>query len=580
MASVLADRDPKQLRSHRWFGKDDLRSFAHRQRLQQIGLDRSEFLGKPIVAILNSWNGLSTCHSHLRERAQAVARGVRDAGGFPVEFPVLSLAEVMVKPTTMLYRNLLSMEVEEVLRSHPFDSAVLLGGCDKTGPGMLMGAMSLDFPVIFVPAGPMINGHWRGEKVGAGTHTRIFWDQYRSGAISQDEWIQLESSMTRSAGTCNTMGTASTMALAIEAMGLSLPGAAAIPAVDADHERMVSQSGRVAVDLAWAKRSPSKFVTRDSFMNAIAVICACGGSTNAVVHLIAMARRMEIQLSIDDFDEIARRVPLLVNLMPAGEHLMADFFNAGGLPGLMTRIKPYLNVSCLNVLGKALESVTDKACAPDPTVIRPIDNPVSTQPAMAVLRGNLAPTGAIIKPSTFERKFLQHTGPAVVFDGPQDYANRIDSPDLPVTEDSVLVLRGGGPIGAPGMPEWGNLAIPKKLLARGVRDMLRLSDARMSGTHFGACVLHITPEAAAGGPLAIVKTGDLISIDFENRRIDVALSDDEIARRLGDWRRQSTGYPIGEGYTKLYQDRVSQATDGCDFDFLVGRRSGDEPVIY
>lgn len=580
MTLTPSDRDPSKLRSYRWFGKDDLRSFAHRQRLQQIGLDRSEFLGKPMVAILNSWNALSTCHSHLRERAQAVARGVRDAGGFPVEFPVLSLAEVMVKPTTMLYRNLLSMEVEEVLRSHPFDAAVLLGGCDKTAPGMLMGAMSIDFPVVFVPAGPMMNGQWRGEKVGAGTHTRIFWDQYRSGAITQEEWIKLESSMTRSAGTCNTMGTASTMALAIEALGVALPGAATIPAVDADHERMVSRSGRVAVDLAWDRRGPSCYVSRDSFMNAITVVCACGGSTNAVIHLIAMARRMGIDLVIDDFDRIARQVPLLVNLMPAGEHLMADFFHAGGLPGLMRRIQHHLNISCINVLGDELAAVIDSAPLPDPAVIRTIDDPVSTRPAIAVLRGNLAPTGAIIKPSTFDKRFLQHTGPAVVFDGPQDFVDRIDSADLMVTEDSVLVLRGAGPIGAPGMPEWGNLAIPKKLLAQGVRDMLRLSDARMSGTHFGACVLHITPESAAGGPLAIVKTGDLISIDFVNRRIDVQLSHQEITDRLSKLHTLPDDHQRPEGYTKLYQDRVNQANEGCDFDFLVGRRNGDEPVIF
>jgi dihydroxyacid dehydratase/phosphogluconate dehydratase len=343
---------------------------------------------------------------------------------------------------------------------------------------------------------------------------------------------------------------------------------------------MVSRSGRLAVDLAWEKRCPAHFVTRDSFLNAIAVICACGGSTNAVVHLIAMARRMEIPLTIDDFDQVARKVPLLVNLMPAGEHLMADFFHAGGLPGLMTRIAPYLELSCCNILGESLASVAESASVMNPMVIRPIDEPVSTEPAIAVLRGNLAPTGAIIKPSTFGEKFLQHTGPAVVFDGPQDYANRIDSPDLSVAEDSVLVLRGGGPIGAPGMPEWGNLAIPKKLLAIGVRDMLRLSDARMSGTHFGACVLHITPEAAAGGPLAIVQTGDLISIDFENRRIDVQLSEQDIAQRRDVLNVQPTAYPVGEGYTKLYQDRVNQANDGCDFDFLVGRRRGDEPVIF
>lgn len=580
MTSQHGGRDPSQLRSNRWFGKDDLRSFAHRQRMQQIGLDRSEFLGKPIVAILNSWNALSTCHSHLPERVKAVARGIREAGGFPVEFPVLSLSEVMVKPTTMLYRNLLSMEVEEVLRSHPFDAAVLLGGCDKTAPGMLMGAFSLDFPVIFVPAGPMINGQWRGEKVGAGTHTRIFWDQYRAGSISQEDWIKLESSITRSAGTCNTMGTASTMALAIEALGLSLPGAATIPAVDADHERMASRSGRVAVDLAWKGHSPSRYVSRESFLNAISVICACGGSTNAVIHLIAMARRTGVVLDVDDFDRVARRVPLLVNLMPAGQHLMADFFNAGGLPSLMRRIANLLDLTCENLVGESLGSVVASASLPDPLVIRTLDQPVTTEPAIAILRGNLAPLGAIIKPSTFGKRFLQHTGPALVFEGPRDFAERIDSPDLIVSEDTVLVLRSSGPVGAPGMPEWGNLSIPKRLLSKGVTDMLRISDARMSGTHFGACVLHVAPESAVGGPLAIVKTGDLISIDFRNRRIDLELSDQEIEQRLVIWREQPKPFRADQGYTKLFQNHVNQATEGCDFDFLVGGRDGNEPEIF
>jgi dihydroxy-acid dehydratase len=580
VTSQHESRDPSRLRSNRWFGRDDLRSFAHRQRMQQIGLDRSEFLGKPIVAILNSWNALSTCHSHLPDRAKAVARGILGAGGFPVEFPVLSLSEVMVKPTTMLYRNLLAMEVEEVLRSHPFDAAVLLGGCDKTAPGMLMGAFSLDFPVIFVPAGPMINGQWRGEKVGAGTHTRIFWDQYRAGDITQEDWIKLESSMTRSAGTCNTMGTASTMALAIEALGLSLPGAATIPAVDADHERMVSRSGSVAVDLAWKGQSPSRFISRESFLNAITVVCACGGSTNAVIHLIAMARRMGVELNVDDFDRVARQVPLLVNLMPAGEKLMADFFYAGGLPSLMKRIPNLLNLTCKNLMGERLESLVAAASQPDPSVIRTLDDPVTTEPAIAVLRGNLAPLGAIIKPSTFGQRFLQHTGPALVFEGAQDFAERIDSPDLIVTADTVLVLRSSGPVGAPGMPEWGNLSIPKQLLAQGVKNMLRISDARMSGTHFGACVLHISPESAAGGPLAIVRTGDMISLDFLNRRIDLHLSDQEIEQRLILWREQPKLFKVENGYVKLFQDHVNQATEGCDFDFLVGRRDRNEPEIF
>jgi dihydroxy-acid dehydratase len=580
VTSQHENRDPSRLRSNRWFGRDDLRSFAHRQRMQQIGLDRSEFLGKPIVAILNSWNALSTCHSHLPDRAKAVARGILGAGGFPVEFPVLSLSEVMVKPTTMLYRNLLAMEVEEVLRSHPFDAAVLLGGCDKTAPGMLMGAFSLDFPVIFVPAGPMINGQWRGEKVGAGTHTRIFWDQYRAGSITQDDWIKLESSITRSAGTCNTMGTASTMALAIEALGLSLPGAATIPAVDADHERMVSRSGHVAVDLAWKGQSPSRFISRESFLNAITVVCACGGSTNAVIHLIAMARRMGVELNVDDFDRVARQVPLLVNLMPAGENLMADFFSAGGLPSLMKRIPNLLNLSCKNLMGERLESLVAAALQPDSSVIRTLDNPVTSEPAIAVLRGNLAPQGAIIKPSTFGQRFLQHTGPALVFEGAQDFAERIDSPDLIVTADTVLVLRSSGPVGAPGMPEWGNLSIPKQLLAQGVKNMLRISDARMSGTHFGACVLHISPESAAGGPLAIVRTGDMISLDFLNRRIDLHLSDQEIEQRLILWREQPKLFKVENGYVKLFQDHVNQATEGCDFDFLVGRRDRNEPEIF
>lgn len=574
----MSERDPSSLRSHRWFGRDDLRSFAHRQRLQQIGFGREEFIGKPVVAILNAWSGLSPCHSHLRERAQAAARGVIAAGGFPVELPVLSLGEVMVKPTTMLYRNLLSMETEELLRSHPVDAALLLGGCDKTGPAMLMGAISADIPSIFVPAGPMMNASWGTEKVGAGTHTRKFWDEYRAGKLSNSEWVALESGMTRTIGTCNTMGTASTMTLAIEALGMSLAGAAAIPAADAEHERMVMRSGRRAVEMAWENLKPSQVLNDASFRNAITTILACGGSTNAPIHLIAMARRAKVKLGLDDFERLARLVPVLVNLMPAGAHLMQDFFHAGGLPALLNRLGSLIDPDCRTVSGDTIGTAVAQHTVRDNEVIRPLEQPVSTQPAFAVLHGNLAPGGALIKPTAAAPKLLSHTGPALVFDGAEDLARRIDDPELPVTADSVIVLRGAGPIGAPGMPEWGNLAIPKKLLAQGVRDMLRISDARMSGTHYGACILHIAPESAVGGPLAFVHDGDLICLDFASRSLNLLIDEAELERRRQAWQPPK---PHAErGYATLYAKHVTQAPEGCDFDFLDGRGGVPDPEIF
>ena len=564
-----------------------MRSFAHRQRMQQIGFGREEFVGKPVIGILNAWSGLSPCHAHLRERAQAASRGILAAGGFPVELPVLSLGEVMVKPTTMLYRNLLAMECEELIRSHPVDAVLMLGGCDKTGPGLVMGATSADVPSLFVPAGPMMNAMRRGEKVGAGTHTRKFYDEYRAGNLDDRQWIRLETEMTRSIGTCNTMGTASTMTLAIEALGLSMPGAATIPAADADHERMVMRAGRRAVDLAWEQLKLSSILTRASFLNAVTTVLASGGSTNAPIHLIAMARRAEIELTLADFERLSHAVPMLLDLMPAGRHLMQDLFMAGGLPALMKRLGPLIDTSCMTVSGHTIGEQLGAVDSPeasgagavvDDDVIRPVDEPVSSRPSISVLQGNLAPDGCLIKATAAEGRLLQHRGPAIVFDGPADMAARIDDPGLPVTPDSVLVLRGGGPIGAPGMPEWGNLQIPKKLLAQGVRDMLRISDARMSGTHFGACILHVAPEAAAGGPLALVEDGDAIELDFAARTLTLHVPDDELARRRAALPAPKPA-PV-RGYGALYARHVTQAPDGCDFDFMAGRGGVGEPEIF
>jgi dihydroxy-acid dehydratase len=567
-----------ELRSRRWYAEQGMRGFAHRQRMQQMGLRRDDVLTRPIVGIVNTWSDLSPCHAHLRERAEAVKRGVLMAGGFPLELPAMSLGEVMVKPTTMLYRNFLAMETEELLRSHPIDGAVLLGGCDKTTPGTIMGAISMDIPALFCPAGPMLNDRHCGRQVGAGTHTRIFWDEMQAGRVGAEEWVHLESRMTRSPGTCNTMGTASTMTAIAEALGLSLPGASSIPAMDAAHPRMAAACGERIVQMIWGDLTPGRILTRASFLNAAAVQMALGGSTNAAVHIIAMARRAGVALTLDDLDAAARRVPVLANLFPSGEGLMEDFYYAGGLPALMQRIAAQLDLDALTITGAPIGAQVLAAEVIDAEVIRPLERPVSDRPALAVLRGNLAPEGAVIKPSAASPQLLRHRGRAIVFDHPAAMAAAVADPDLDCDESTVLVLRNAGPVGAPGMPEWGNLPIPKKLLARGVRDLVRISDARMSGTHYGTCVLHASPEAAVGGPLALVRTGDMIDLDVEKRTLNMLVTDGELAARRAAWRPREQ--PFQRGWTRLYQQHVTQAHEGADLDFLAGTAPTPEPEIY
>jgi dihydroxy-acid dehydratase len=571
------------LRSRRWFASGDMRGFAHRQRMQQMGLRRDDVLDKPIVAVINTWSDLSPCHAHLRERAESVKRGILMAGGMPFELPAMSLGEVMVKPTTMLYRNFLAMEVEELLRSLPIDGVVLLAGCDKTTPGTVMGAISAGLPTIFCPAGGMLSDRYLQagkppQVVGAGTHTRMFWDEYQAGGIPEPEWVKLEARMTRSPGTCNVMGTASTMTSMVEALGLTLPGATAIPAMDAGHVRMATHCGERIVSMIWEDLTPARILTRGAFLNATAVQMALGGSTNAAVHVIAMARRAGVALSLADLDDMGRKVPVLANLFPSGDRLMEDFHYAGGLPALMNRIRTHLSLGEMTITGNTLAENIEGRESLDDEVIRPLDRPVSSAGALAVLRGNLSPDGAVMKSSAASPKFFRHTGRALVFDSPAEMVQRCADPQLDCDENTVLVLRNAGPVGAPGMPEWGGLPIPKKLLAQGVRDMVRLSDARMSGTHYGSCILHISPEAAVGGPLALVKTGDRIALDVEARTLELLVDDAELARRRAEWTAPLR--PVTRGFTKLYQDHVLQAHEGCDFDFLQGDAPSPDPAIF
>jgi dihydroxy-acid dehydratase len=576
----------EDLRSQRWFASDDIRGFAHRQRMQQQGLAREEFMGRPVIGILNTWSELSPCHAHLRERAQAVKRGVLQAGGYPLELPALSLGEVMVKPTTMLYRNLLSIEAEELLRSLPIDGAVLMGGCDKTTPGLLMGAMSMDIPAIYLPAGPMLNDRWRGQAVGAGTHTKKFWAERMIGNVSEAEWIGLEARMTRSPGTCNVMGTASTMMSIAESLGFTLPGASSIPAVDSGHGRMAWHCGERIVGMVWEDLKPSRIVTKASFVNAMTVYMALGGSTNAAVHLPAMAGRAGIALDLDELDAIARRVPVIANLYPSGEKLMEDFHFAGGLPAVMNRIAPHLDLSALTVTGRTLgENIAGWPASDDGTILDPAtplrqgdaDCPEAGI-ALAVLRGNLCPDGAVIKPSAATPALLRHTGRALVFDSNAEMMAAMADEHLDCDASTVLVLRNGGPIGGPGMPEWGNLPIPTRLLRQGVRDMLRISDARMSGTHYGTCILHVSPESAVGGPLALLRTGDRVRFDIGLRRLDMLVGDEELAARRAAW--VAPAQPYVRGFTKIYQAEVTQANEGCDFRSLAGKAPTPEPPIY
>ncbi|MGH8176767.1 MAG: IlvD/Edd family dehydratase [Steroidobacter sp.] len=574
-------RPLSELRSQRWFARTDMRGFAHRQRTQQMGLRREEFMGKPVIAILNTWSEMSPCHIHLRDRAEAVKRGVWQAGGYPVELPALSVGEVMMKPTTMLYRNLLAIETEEQLRSLPIDGAVLLGGCDKSTPGLLMGAISMDLPTIFCPAGSMSNGQWRGQKTGAGTHTKKYWDELRAGRISPEDWVDLESRMTRSIGTCNTMGTASTMTSIVDAMGLTLPGASSIPAVDSGHVRMASACGARAVELVWEDLRLSRILDRDAFENGVVAYMALGGSTNAAIHLIAMARRAGVALTLDDLAAVAQRVPVCANLFPTGQFLMEDFFFAGGLLAQLAKLRPLLHLDCPTVSGLTLgEAIGDAECY-DHDVIRDPANavvPLERGAAFALLRGNLCPDGAVMKTCSADPQLLRHTGSAVVFDSCEDLYARIDDPDLDVDRNSVLILRNAGPVGAPGMPEWGALPIPKKLLAAGVRDMVRICDGRMSGTHYGTCILHVAPEAAIGGPLALVRTGDRILLDAPAGRLDLLIDQQEFAVRRAAWVPPPRRYE--RSYAALYQAHVGQANEGCDFEFLAGRQPIPECEIY
>ncbi|MFF6984059.1 L-arabinonate dehydratase [Streptomyces sp. NPDC008343] len=558
---------PEDLRSHQWYGTEgQLRTWSHNARMRQLGYEAEEYRGRPVIAVLNTWSDINPCHVHLRERAEAVKRGVWQAGGFPLEFPVATLSETYQKPTPMLYRNLLAMETEELLRSYPIDAAVLLGGCDKSTPALLMGAASADVPSIFVPAGPMLPGHWRGETLGSGTDMWKYWDEHRAGNLTDCELRELQGGLARSPGHCMTMGTASTMTAAAEALGMTLPGASSIPAVDSGHERMAAASGRRAVELAWTGLQPSGILTRAAFEDAVTTVLGLGGSTNAVIHLIAMAGRAGIKLSLDDFDRIARTVPVLANVRPGGQtYLMEDFHFAGGLPAFLSRITDLLHLDRPTVNG-TLRGQLQGAVVHNDDVIRTRENPVAGEGGVAVLRGNLCPDGAVIKHISAERHLLKHTGTAVVFDDYKTMQRTINDPSLNITADSVLVLRNAGPKGGPGMPEYGMLPIPDHLLKQGVRDMVRISDARMSGTSYGTCVLHIAPESYVGGPLALVRTGDTITLDVEARTLQLSVHDEELERRRAEWTPPPARYE--RGYGALYNEQITQADTGCDFEFL------------
>ena len=571
----------KKLRSDRWFAPDDLRSFGHRSRMMQLGYAEEDFIGKPVIGILNTWSELNTCHSHFPERVQDVKRGVLQAGGFPVEMPSLSVDESFTKPTSMLYRNMLAMETEEVIRSHPLDGVVLMGGCDKTTPGLVMGAISAGVPMIYLPAGPMLSGNYAGKVLGSGSDAWKYWDERRAGNVTDEEWRGVQGGIARSAGVCMTMGTASTMTAIADALGITLPGASSIPAVDSEHQRMSAACGRRIVEMVSEDLTPNLILTAAAFRNAAIVAMATGCSTNAVVHLIAMARRAGVPMTLDELDELGRVTPLIANVRPSGKnYLMQDFFYAGGLRALMKQLESRLDCSVLTVTGRSMGENLEGAKVYNDDVIRSLDNPVYAEGSLAVLRGNLCPDGAVIKPAACDPKLHIHQGPALVFDSYPEMKAAIDDENLDVTPDHVLVLRNAGPLGGPGFPEWGMLPIPKALIKKGHRDMLRISDARMSGTSYGACVLHVAPESFVGGPLALLKTGDIVRLDLPQRRLDMLVSEEEIAQRRSAWQAPAPRYERGYGY--LFSKHVTQADQGCDFDFLqtdFGRSAG-EPDIF
>ena len=577
----MTKKQPQDLRSARWFAPDDLRSFGHRSRMMQLGYSEDDFRDKPIIGVLNTWSELNSCHSHFRERVVDVKRGVAQAGGFAVELPSLSVDESFTKPTSMLYRNLLAMEVEENIRSHPLDGVVLMGGCDKTTPGLVMGAISAGVPLIYLPAGPMLRGNYAGKILGSGSDAWKYWDERRAGNISDDEWLGIQGGIARSAGTCMTMGTASTMTAIADSMGLTLPGASSIPAVDSGHQRMSADCGRRIVDMVWEDLTPEKIITDASCRNAAIVAMATGCSTNAVVHLIAMARRAGVDLKLEDLDELGRNTPLIANVRPSGkDYLMEDFYFAGGLRALMKQMEDRLDTTCMTVTGKTLGENLEGAEVFNDDVIRPLDNPVYKEGSLAVLKGNLCPTGAVIKPAACDPKFHVHEGPALVFDSYPEMKKAVDDENLEITPDHVMVLRNAGPQGGPGFPEWGMLPIPKALIKQGHRDMLRISDARMSGTSYGACVLHVSPESYVGGPLALLKTGDIVRLDLPNRSLDMLVSEQELEERRKALTPPEPRFERGYGY--MFSRHVTQADQGCDFDFLetgFGRAAG-EPDIF
>jgi len=571
---------PEELRSHRWFGVKGLRSFAHRSRTLQMGYAREDFAGKPVIAIINTWSDINPCHAHFRTRAEEVKRGIWQAGGFPLEMPAIALAEPFQKPSTMLYRNLLAMETEELLRGYPVDGAVLMGGCDKTTPALIMGATSMGLPFIYVPAGPMLRGNWHGEPLGSGSDSWKYWAELRAGTIGEREWGEVEEGIARSYGHCMTMGTASTMTSVAETLGLTLPAAASIPAPDANHARMATASGRRIVEMVWDDLKPSEIITPAAVDNAITIVHALSGSTNAIIHLVAMAGRAGIDLKLERFDELSEKTPVLANIRPAGQkYLMEDFYYAGGLRAMMSELKDLLNLDCLTVNGRTLGENLEDAKIYNDDVIRRRNNPLAASGGLAVLRGNLAPDGAVIKPTAAERHLMKHTGPAVVFKNYDDLYARIDDENLVVDENSVLVLQNAGPQGGPGMPEWGQLPIPKKLLQKGVRDMVRISDARMSGTSYGACVLHVAPESYVGGPLALVRDGDLIEMDVAARKLELKVSAEELAKRKAAWKQPEPHYT--RGYGAIYSQHITQANKGCDLDILHhGKPTPDPEVIH
>ena len=563
----MAHKKYEDLRSARWFAPDDFRSFGHRSRTMQMGYGPEDWEGRPVIAVINTWSEAQPCHMHFKDRVEWVKRGILQAGGFPMELPALSLSETYVKPTTMLYRNMLAMETEELLRSHPIDGAVLMGGCDKTTPALVMGAVSMGLPFIYLPAGPMLRGNYAGETLGSGTDAFKYWDERRAGTINKEQWQGIEGGIARSYGHCMTMGTASTMTAIAEGMGLCLPGASSIPAADANHQRMSASCGRRIVDMVWEDLTPDKIITPSAVENSVTVAMATGCSTNAIIHLIAMARRAGVPLELDDLDRIGRTTPVIANVRPSGKgYLMEDFFYAGGLRALMKQLGDKLDGSAMTVTGEGIGVGLAETQIYNEDVIRPLSNPVYHEGSLAVLKGNLAPDGAVVKPAACDPKFHKHSGPAIVANSYAEMKTIIDDPDYPMTPDHVLVLRNAGPQGGPGMPEWGMIPMPKALLKDGHRDMVRLSDARMSGTSFGACILHVSPEAFVGGPLALLETGDIVELDIPNRTLSVQLSDASLAERRAKWVAPERKYE--RGYGQMFSKHIEQADKGCDFDFL------------